>query len=157
MINELPPIIDFDWVFIPSIPPEAIQIVPTFPYFDAKGLKYVGGPSWINKRLMSEQQNLGAIYAIGNDVSSVSQNFTQAYRKRNKTSPKLIDTRAYTAMTIVHQMIKGQTFVAREDLEKRLFTLQKLNGLVTSWELIEGLWLKNMDVLKISKNRLTSI
>ncbi len=151
VINELPPITDFDWVFIPSIPPEAIQILPTFPYFDAKNLKFVGGPSWINKRLMDEQQNLGSIFAIGNDVSKVSSNFEQIYRKKNKTSPKLIDTRAYVAMTIVHQLIKGQTFNAREDLEKRIFDIKQLKGFATSWRLIEGLWLKDMDILQISK------
>lgn len=154
IINELPPITDFDWVFIPSIPPEAIQIIPTFPYFDAKNLKFVGGPSWINKTLMDEQQNLGQIYAVGNDVSAVSSDFLQLYKKYNGVAPKLIDTRAYVGMKIVSQIVAGQKFSKREDLEKRILGIGALKGIATKWQLIEGLWLKDMDILKISKSGL---
>lgn len=151
IINELPPVKEFEWVFMPSIPPEAIQIIPTFPYFDAKNLKYVGGPSWVNKMLMDEQQNLGQIYAVGNDVSEVSSDFLKMYRSHNGFSPKLIDTRSYVAMTLVNQIIKGQNFSKREDLEKRIIDLKSVSGLATKWQLEDGLWLKDMDILKISK------
>lgn len=151
VINELPPIKDFDWVFLPAIPPEAIQIIPTFPYFDAKNLKFVGGPSWVNKTLMDEQRNLGQIYSVGNDVSEVSSDFLNLYKKHNGVAPKLIDTRAYVGMKLVSQIIAGQNFSKREDLEKRILGVGELTGLATKWKLSEGLWLKDMDILKISK------
>lgn len=152
VINELPPVKDFDWVFLPSIPPEAIQIIPTFPYFDAKNLKFVGGPSWVNKKLMDEQRNLGQIYSVGNDVSEISSDFLRLYKKHNGVAPKLIDTRAYVGMKLVEQVIRGQNFTKREDLEKRILEVGELKGLATKWKLSEGLWLKEMDILKISKS-----
>ena len=47
VVQKLKPLIDFDWVFVPSAPYNAIQIIPSFNYFDATELMI--GPSNLEK------------------------------------------------------------------------------------------------------------
>lgn len=157
IINEMPPVVDFDWVFVPSLPKEAIQILPTFPYFDAKGLKFVGGPSWINKKLKLEQSSLGKMYVIGNDIKELGVNFQKSYRAYNNVNPTLVDTISYDSMVIAKSILDNQTFKKRDELENRLLGLDKISGMTSSWTLINGLWLKKMDILKISKKGFTKL
>lgn len=158
IINELPPIIDFDWVFIPSVPSEAIQIIPTFPYFDAKNIKFVGGPSWINKTLREEQSNLGGrLFSIGNDTQDIGMDFLKKYKQETGHYPKLLDTRAYESMLIVRSILEGQKFSERDELEKRVLELSAVKGITSNWQLLNGLWLKEMDILKVSKKGFTKL
>lgn len=150
IINDLPPIADFDWVFVPSLPNEAIQILPTFSYYDAKDLKFVGGPSWINKRLRNEQSSLGQMYLIANNVEDEGAQFQQEYQKHNGKKPHLVDTISYESMMIVQKILAGQLFDKRDDLERRMLDLKNLAGLTSSWNLENGLWLKDMDIMKVS-------
>ena len=45
-VQKLKPLIDFDWVFIPSAPYNAAQIIPSFSYFDATEQILIGPSSW---------------------------------------------------------------------------------------------------------------
>ncbi len=149
IINVLPPIIDFDWVFLPAFPSEALQIIPTFSYFDVKGVKFIGGPSWINQKLKSNRRDLAPMYVIGNDVSSEGEEFSKYYKSKTGKLPHLVDTLSYEGMEIVLNLVKGQNFKERQDLDSRILKAGKLKGLTSEWLFKNGLWIKNMDILGI--------
>lgn len=157
IINEMPPIMDFDWVFVPSLPREAIQILPTFSYYDAKNLKFVGGPSWINKYLRNEHSNLGQMYLIGNDIEEKGAQFQTEYQEHNGKKPHLVDTISYESMMMVNKILADQVFDKREDLESRMLDLKDIAGITSNWKLVNGLWLKEMDILKISSKGFTKL
>lgn len=157
IINEMPPIVDFDWVFVPSLPREAIQILPTFNYYDAKNLKFVGGPSWINKYLRNEQSNLGKMYLIGNEIEEKGAKFQAEYQQHNGKKPHLVDTISYESMMIVNKILEKQVFDKREDLESRMLDLKEISGITSNWKLVNGLWLKDMDIMKISSKGFTKL
>lgn len=157
IINEMPPIVDFDWVFVPSLPSEAIQIIPTFSYFDAKKLKFIGGPSWRNRTLKKEQGHLGNSYLIGNDIVGLDADFKTMYKEHNKKSPKLVDTLSYESILIVDKILSGENFSKRDDLDKKLITLKNIKGLISNWNLSNGLWLKDMDIIKISSKGFSKV
>ena len=58
-IQTLKPIVDFDWVYIPVLPSQAKQIIPTFSYYDANKLKFVGNPSWLSRSLVKSKFSSG--------------------------------------------------------------------------------------------------
>ncbi|MFT6631449.1 MAG: ABC-type branched-subunit amino acid transport system substrate-binding protein [Bacteriovoracaceae bacterium] len=158
IVNMLPPVIDFDWVFIPSLPKEAIQILPTFSFFDAKDVKFVGGPSWINKRLQKERRNLGGqMYVIGSDTNDVNVDFMKLYKEHNGAYPHLVDTLSYEGMSIVLKILDKQNFSKREELGTRVREFAKFEGITSEWNLDGGLWIKEMDVLKIGSKSFTKI
>lgn len=153
-IQTLKPVIDFDWVFAPAYPQDAIQIIPVFSYYDAKGLKFVGGPSWMSRSLVREQRNLGQLYFVGDDPKDFDKEFAQSFKSRNNKSPRLIETLAFEAMDVSLNIIQGTKFQKREELETRLVNLQKLKGITGEWSLSEGIWIKNMDFLRISGKKI---
>ena len=150
-IQILKPIIDFDWVFVPAYPKDAIQIVPTFSYFDAKKLKFIGGPSWLSKSLIKEQRRLGSLFLVGTNPKNYSQEFASSFKNRNKKSPRLIETLSFEAMNLSLKIIDDAKFEKREELETRLLNFEALKGVTGSWQLKEGIWIKNMDFLKIKR------
>src|SRR5690606_13030437 len=146
-IQTLKPVIDFDWVFLPTYPHEAIQIIPAFNYFDATGLKYVGGPSWMSRSLVNEQRNLGGLYFVGDDPKGFDPSFAEDYKSRYGTTPKLIETLSYEAMNVGLEIIKKTKAKSREDLESNLLSLNGLKGITGDFHLKEGIWMKRMDIL----------
>lgn len=153
IVNVLPPIIDFDWIFIPSVPKEALQIIPTFGFYDARNLKFIGGPSWLNKKLQKSRKSIGGkMYVIGNDTKNFGVNFITTYKEHNKTVPHLVDALSYESMSVVMNILRNQDFKKREDLGKRVLSFSELLGLVSRWRLDDGLWIKKMNMLEITSH-----
>jgi tetratricopeptide (TPR) repeat protein len=148
-IQTLKPVVDFDWVFAPAYPQDALQIIPVFSYFDARGVKFVGGPSWMSRSLVRQQRNLGQLYFVGDDPKDFDKKFAESFKDRNSKSPRLIETLAFEAMDLSLNVIEGTKFEKREELETRLINMRELKGVTGSWTLKEGIWMKNMDFLKI--------
>jgi len=149
-IQTLKPIIDFDWVFVPAYPKDALQIIPTFSYYDAKRVKFIGGPSWLSKSLMREQRNLGELYLVGINPKEFNQSFSTNYKQRNKKVPRLIETLSYEAMNLSLKIIENSNFEKREELEKRLLALNNIQGVTGKWYLKEGIWIKEMDFMQLT-------
>jgi len=150
-IQTLKPVVDFDWVFAPSFPKEALQIVPAFSYYDAKRLKFIGGPSWMARTLVREQRNLGRLYFVGDDPKDFDKTFATGFKARYSRSPRLIETLAFEAMNTSLKIIDGTKFEKREELERRLINMNEIDGITGKWSLKEGIWLKQMDFLRISR------
>ena len=153
-IQTLKPIVDFDWVFAPAYPKDAIQIIPTFSYFDAKKLKFIGGPSWMSKSIVKEQRNLGKLFLIGDDPKDFDKSFGEDFKIRNNKSPRLIETLSFEAMNLSLAVIEGTKFEKREQLETRLVNLKTIKGVTGSWNLKEGIWMKEMDFLNVSRGKI---
>lgn len=153
-IQTLRPVIDFDWVFLPSYPHEAIQIIPSFNYFDANSLRYVGGPSWASKKLIGEQSSLGRLNFVGDDVGDLNKDFVKVFVERNVDTPSLVETLAFESMYLALTILTGDRFDKREQLERKLVNSRQLKGISGSWSLDEGIWIKDMDILEIRRGNI---
>lgn len=152
IINVLPPVIDFDWVFLPTYPSEAIQIIPTFNYFDARRLKFIGGPSWISKKLKQQEGTFGVkLHMVGNDSKLISKEFKTNYYEFNKKIPNIVDILGYQSMETALLVLNKQNFSKREELESRVLDLKSFEINSVNWELKEGLWIKDMNLLKFGR------
>ena len=157
-IQDLEPIADFEWVFIPSYPHEAVKILPSFRYFDAANVTFIGGPSWLSKKLVYEQKNLGKpIYFVGDDPNDFKRDFIDFYKKRNSRTPRLMEILAYEAMNLSFRILTGGKIDKRDQLESRLITLKEIEGVTGRWHLKDGIWLKDMDFLKISRGKIEKV
>ena len=158
VVNVLPPVVDFDWVFLPTLPTEAIQILPTFSFFDAKNISFIGGPSWINNNLKREKRNLGGkLYLIGNDTADIKTDFIQLYKEKNETMPQLVDTLSYEGMSLALSILDKQNYAKREDMAQHILSIKNLDGITSKWNLTEGIWLKEMDIMTIQSRGFSKI
>lgn len=156
-IQTLNPVIDFDWVFLPSYPHEALQIIPAFGYYDASGLKFVGGPSWLSKSLVKEQKNLGKIYLIGDNPEKLNNKFLSHYKEKYGDIPRLIETLGYESIYLAKEILGDEQFKKRDDLESHLVRKSLLQGVTGKFSYIDGIWIKEMDFLRINKNGVQKI
>lgn len=153
-VQVLMPQSNFDWVFIPSNPKEAKQIIPSFNYFDAFDVKKVGIPSWRTKKLQQDSVKLGKLFFVGNNFQGISKDFMQNFVERYKRSPGVIEVNAFDAIQLAHDIIKSHSISNREELDMALRTTENLQGVTGIWKLEDNLWLKNMIVLELYKKKI---
>lgn len=156
-IQTLKPVLDFDWIFIPAYPKEALQIIPSFTYFDAFNLKMVGGPSWRSRMLSRHSSKLGKLFFVGDDVRPVSKNFIQNFASKYKARPRLIEIRAYDSISILKNVFTEKKFEARDELDIHLRSQTEISGLTGSWYLDDSIWIKKMSSLMLKSGKISNL
>ncbi len=157
-VQTLPPVIDFDWVFMASYPHQAIQLIPTLGYFDAKKLKIVGGPSWVYNTMVKEQKNLGVLYFVGDDPEGANKEMLDNYKELYGRVPSVTEVLALDAMILGNDILKvSMSSSDRDGLDKKLRSQGKINGLSTYWTFSDGIWIKKMNSMVITRGQVKKL
>ncbi|WP_127718359.1 ABC transporter substrate-binding protein [Halobacteriovorax sp. HLS] len=156
-IQTLKPIVDFDWAFVPAFPNEALQIIPSFTYFDAFNLNLIGGPSWRSKALSRESHKLGSLYFIGDDFKIDNSTFVNNFIDRYKVQPRLIEMRAYDAFNVLNTILAESSITTRDELEMLVRSREEIVGLTGTWTLQDNVWLKQMVPLKLRRGKIEPV
>jgi outer membrane PBP1 activator LpoA protein len=157
-VQTLPPVLDFDWVFLATYPHEATQLIPTLAYYDANRIKVVGGPSWVSKSLVKEQKNLGTLYFVGDDPRDINQEILVKFQEIYAKTPGLIEILALDAMKIgADALATSGDVTSRDDFDSKIKSKGKILGLSTEWALSEGVWLKKMNSLTITRGEIVKM
>lgn len=156
-IQVLKPQLDFDWVFIPSYPLEAIQIIPSFTYYDAFNVPIVGGPSWRSRRLSQESYKFKNIYFVGDDVKEISNNLSQSFYQKYGKKLRLIELRSYDSMGIAMNILGQGQFASRDELDMAIRGLGAIEGQTGSWSLVDGVWIKKLASLHIRNGKISEL
>lgn len=153
-VQTLPPITDFDWVFLATYPHEAIGLIPTLGYYDANKVKVVGGPSWVSKSMVKEQRNLGTLYFVGDDPKDINQEMLNKFREIYGKPAGLIEILALDAMKVGAEALSASGEVSnRDDFDSRVKD-KPLKGLTTEWTFKDGVWIKNMNSMVITRGEI---
>ena len=152
-VQTLTPVVSFDWIFVPASPREALQIIPSFNYYDAPKVNFVGIPSWQSGVFVKRSSRLNPIYAIGGKGGEEGEKFRQTFEEKFKRKARLIETLSFEAMSVVANILNSYSFSTRDELE--LFMIQRgdLKGITGNWKYNEGLWIKEMSPLKIFRGK----
>ena len=156
-IQVLKPQTDFDWVFIPSVPIEAIQIIPSFNYFDAYNVKLIGGPSWRSKRLSRESYKYKGINFIGEDVTNVAKSMRKNFYNNYERNVGVIELRAIDGMNMAFKVIENKSYESRDELDRHIKGMTSLSGVSGSWNLTDGVWIKKMTGLHFERGKISSV
>jgi tetratricopeptide (TPR) repeat protein len=156
-LQNLQPQIDFDWVFVPALPKEVVQILPNFNYFDAFNLSYVGVPSWRSELMTNEGYRYGSVYFMDEPLVNETP-FTLKFTSKFNKQPKFVETISYDALKIASGIIEEDSSMAtRQDLDMTLAKKSGIQGESGSWKLDEDVWLKDMATFKIKRDGVDSI
>lgn len=156
-VQTLPPVIDFDWVFLATYPHEAIGLIPTLGYYDANRIKIVGGPSWVSKSLVKEQKNMGTLYFVGDDPKDINMGMLNKFQEIYGKPAGLIEILALDAMKIGAEALTASSEVSnRDDFDSRIKE-KPLKGLTTTWNFKEGVWLKDMNSMTITRGEVVKL
>jgi outer membrane PBP1 activator LpoA protein len=156
-LQTLPPVIDFDWVFLATYPHEAIGLIPTLGYYDANRIKVVGGPSWVSNSMVKEQKNLGTLYFVGNDPKDINKEMLKKFQEIYGKPAGLIEILALDAMRIGSDALAASMQVTNRDDFDAKVKEKPLKGLTTTWTFKEGIWLKDMESMTISRGEIVKL
>ncbi len=156
-VQNLPPVLDFDWVFLATYPHEAIGLIPTLGYYDANRVKFVGGPSWVSKSMVKEQKNLGTLYFIGEDPNDINQEMLNKFQELYGKPAGLIEILALDAMKIGADALLTTSDVSGRDEFDGKIKDKALKGLTTTWSLKDGVWIKNMNSMTITRGEIVKM
>jgi ABC-type branched-subunit amino acid transport system substrate-binding protein len=156
-VQILNPIVDFDWLFLPAYPNEALQIMPIFNYYDASHVKYFGGPSWRSEILKKNQPKIGSINLVGEDANKFSESFGKKFFEKYQVYPKLIETFSYDSISVAFDLIVDKKIENRNELNSFLDSPKAVKGFTGEWSLIDGIWIKDLVINKIKQGEIEKI
>jgi hypothetical protein len=156
-VQTLPPVIDFDWVFLATYPHEATGLIPTLGYYDANRIKIVGGPSWVSKAMVKEQKNLGTLYFIGDDPKDLNKEMLSKFQEIYGRPAGLIEILALDAMKIGSDALNASGEVGNRDDFDAKVKEKALKGLTTTWSFKDGVWLKDMNSMTITHGEIVKL
>jgi ABC-type branched-subunit amino acid transport system substrate-binding protein/TolA-binding protein len=109
---RLPPIVDFDAVFLPDGPRAAAAIAASLAYFDVSGITLLGTSEWNSDQLYKRGGRLveGAIFPAGLVLTSNNtkqREFVRQYADAYGGMPDLLAAQAYEAFELVARAAKS--------------------------------------------------
>lgn len=128
----LPPIVDFDALFIPDSARAAGQIAPMLAYNDVDHLQLLGTNLWNNANFISRGQKFveNAIIVDGlytGDRSFQASQFVREFKEVFGEEPGMIEAQAYDSGLLLRQMI-SQGAGSRIDLQEKLASVRAFPG-----------------------------
>jgi len=145
-LQNLQPMIDFDWVFVPLLPRNAVQVLSGFNFFDAFNLNFIGVPSWRSELMINEGYRYGNVFFLDDKESEEESVVDQEFEKKYNRKPKLVELISYDALSVLSSFIGPM-----ENQTTSRQTLSELKGLTGNWNLVDNIWIKNLSLQKIKR------
>ncbi len=132
--NVLPPVIDFEAVFVPDGLKSLGQIAATLAFSDVRNVKLLGTNLWntpgVGKRAGHFQNNLLFVDSFSSSDSRFqSAPFVKEYKAIFNDDPGLFEVQGYDSALMLRQLI-SQGASSRQSLSASLNQLQNLPGLL---------------------------
>lgn len=128
--DVLPPIVDFDAVFIPDSAKAMGQISAFLSYSGVKGVKLLGTNLWNTPGIAKRAGNFAnSLIFVDSYLPSMAANsrFAQEYKAIYNDDPSLIEIQAYDSALILRQLVvQGDS--TRESLARDLSGLKRFPG-----------------------------
>ncbi len=130
--DVLPPITDFDAVFIPDSAKTLGQLAAFLSYGGVRNIKLLGTNLWnspgLSKRAGNFSSNLLFVDGLFNQSHNYqSSRFVQSYKKIFNEDPSLIEIQAYDSALILRQLILGGAST-RDELSRKLSEMRQFPG-----------------------------
>tara|TARA_B100000925_G_C22001572_1_gene471557 strand:- start:352 stop:2343 length:1992 start_codon:yes stop_codon:yes gene_type:complete len=143
-VQKLKPLVDFDWVFIPSAPYSAAQIIPSFSYFDATNEVLVGPSSWRSSVVMEVSRGKRGVNF--NLSKSLPGGEKKLFKESYGYAPKLPEARGHNAILFLTELFKERDLseiTSREDLFNSVSGVDEIKISSGLFSLIKNRW--NLD------------
>ncbi|MES2964608.1 MAG: penicillin-binding protein activator [Bdellovibrionota bacterium] len=128
----LPPLVDFDAVFIPETAVGVGQIVPAFAYNNVRGVRFLGTNAWNSDAIVRRAGKAveGSVFidsVLTTDPAFRSSEFYTSFKGTFDEEPGRNEIQAFDSAVILRQLI-GSGETTRVGLQSRLASLQNAPG-----------------------------
>lgn len=159
MYFNLPPIVDFDAVFVPDEPKVIGQILPTFAYRDANQVKFLGTATWNSSELITRGQSYveGSLFTdafFSESSSSAVKKFTQKYRAAFESDPTAMEALAYDAAALLENLLRSGSSDSREKLRDQLTNSSNFSGVTGKISFQNGQLNRTINILTVKSGKI---
>ena len=128
----LPPIVDFDGVFIPDGAGGVGQLAPAFAYNNVRGIRFLGTNLWNTGELIRRAGRAveGSVFVdsvLISDPTFKASEFYTSFKSTFDEEPGINEIQAYDSATILRSLIGGGE-TTRVGLQGRMASLQNFPG-----------------------------
>lgn len=164
MYFDLPPIVDFDAVFIPDDPKTVAQIIPTFAYRDIDKVKFLGISTWHSQELLDRAKDFteGVLFVDGlapEADSKQTAEFVSQFSKQSGEMPTTIDAMAYDAALAVKAALIDiqEGLIDRSRVRDHLRSTSSLSGVTGKISYREGELIRTLSTLTVTGGKFTTV
>lgn len=147
-VQKLRPLINFDWVFVPSTPIQAAQIIPSFSYYDAPDQTIIGTTSWRSKVIKEVSRGkIGVNFNVQSSLMTETQ--VNSFEKEYGYRPKLPESRGISAAVVLAELFKDSdvsTVNNREDLRRIFDRSSTVKVGDVSFNRLDDHWVKSLSL-----------
>ncbi len=158
---DLPPVVEFDAVFIPDEPKVVGQVLPTFAYRDVDNVKFLGIATWNSPELVKRAQAFaeGSVFVDGLFADSTSvpaQKFITRFQRSQRELPSTIEAMAYDAGLAVEAALRDLSpgMVSRSDIRDRLKSISGLPGATGRITYRDGEYFRDLTLLTVKDGKI---
>ncbi len=154
----LPPVVDFDAVFIPDEAKTVGQILPTFAYRDVNQMNWLGISSWNSKALIDRAGPLADSAAFPTAFSAYrktpeTREFIQKFEATFKVTPTELEAYAYDAAQVAFSAIDGGAST-REDVTRAFRQgVRGVKGATGDLDLMAGRCQRNLTLVTVRRGQ----
>jgi ABC-type branched-subunit amino acid transport system substrate-binding protein len=157
---SLPPVVDFDAVFIPDEPKAASLAIPTFAYRDIDHIKILGISAWNSDEFIQRSQEAGngvmfldAYYSSAPQPSPrlFSDRFTEAFGQK----PATLEAIAYDVGQQVSRLLSSAAHdetIDRQKVAESIRQIRDATGATGKISVRDGVWTRDLRVLTIHQS-----
>jgi ABC-type branched-subunit amino acid transport system substrate-binding protein/TolA-binding protein len=131
--SRLPPIVDFDGIFIPDHPGAVAQIAASLAYFDVSKVTLLGTTEWNSDQLYKRGGRLveGALFPGAITLSSRNprtRDFIREFAENYGQVPDTLAAQSFEAMQLVSAALRRSGSSGRNDLVSALMEMQNFES-----------------------------
>ncbi len=133
-VDKLPPIVDFEGIFVPDGYEKALQVIPALSYYNVKGVQILGTNLWNTNELFQIKGHHpmnGVIFVDGffkNKKDGPTAQFVQRYYSIYGMEPSFLEAQAYDTVSLVLEIISKLKPTSRSDFTEALRNIKDFPG-----------------------------
>ncbi|MDR3608840.1 MAG: penicillin-binding protein activator [Oligoflexia bacterium] len=158
----LPPIADYQAVFIPDEPKVAAMLMPTFAYRDVDHVTFLGPSSWNSPELATSAQNyaegslfVDAFFPQGASTPKIVKRFVDNFQTEFSQAPTEMEAVAYDAAKVLESAFEaaGKSY-DRKDLLNNIRNTKELEGITGKLTYKDGQLERPLKVLSLHNGQI---
>lgn len=160
---SLPPVIDFDAVFVPDTLKVAGQILPTFTFRDIEKLEFIGTSLWnapdavqlLSKEEKSKSLRFADVFSNPEPEGAVARRFVERFRALGRGDPGPIEALGFDAGSILADAIyRIDGAATREKLRRSIIDGPEFQGVTGRVRLESRSFVRELTVFSIHDGRI---
>jgi branched-chain amino acid transport system substrate-binding protein len=160
---DLPPIVDFDAVFIPDEAMTVGQILPTFAFSSINDVPFLGISTWNSPELArragrhAHQSTFVDLY-FANSKSPIVRDFQLKFEGTFGYSPSVIEALAFDAASIMEYalLLSGQK-ASRSEVKQNLMQIDHFPGVTGRLSYSNGRFERDLRILQLQGSRIIEL